>query len=315
MIGATMIKKLIVKNFQSHEKTSLDFVKGVNVIVGRSQSGKTALVRALQWCLFNRPTGYRFHREGADSPTTVTVEVDDKRIRHIKDKRTNKYHIGKKTFDKVGRDLPDLVSQALNVSELNVQSQLDSHFLITSSPGIVAKTINRITKFDKIDTWIKTLTKKINSLSSERDMLGSDIEHIGEELKKFKGLAKIKLKIEKLKEIESNISTIKIEKIDLADAIQSLTATEESSKWAGDVKKLKAKCDKAEKIEQRLKELQDQHEGIATYLEVKSLLKDLILEQTEKVKEYKQALKDKKVCPTCFRPIDDHTIKQILEEI
>jgi exonuclease SbcC len=310
-----MVKKLIVKNFQSHEKTLLEFVKGVNVIVGRSQSGKTALVRALQWCLFNRPSGFRFNREGCESPTTVTVEVDGKRIRHIKEKRSNIYHINKKVFSKVGRDVPDLVKQTLNVSELNVQSQLDSHFLITSSPGIVAKTINRITKFDKIDAWTKKLTRKINSLSAERDMLDGEIKDIGEEIKRFKGLAGINTKIQSLKGLDSHVTSCENEIDDLSSMVDSLEQAKQDISWAGEIEKLKAKCKGAEVLEQKIDELTEQEEALELYVHTVELLQNQKEEQASLIKEYKKALKKEKVCPTCFRPIDNHTIDQILEEL
>jgi len=49
-----MLKKISIQNFQSHKKTELDLVDGINVIYGLSQSGKSAILRALNWIIFNR---------------------------------------------------------------------------------------------------------------------------------------------------------------------------------------------------------------------------------------------------------------------
>ena len=48
-----MLKKLILKNFQSHSDSELEFDKGINVICGNSDSGKSSIIRSFIWaCLF-----------------------------------------------------------------------------------------------------------------------------------------------------------------------------------------------------------------------------------------------------------------------
>ena len=49
-----MIKSVEFQNFQSHKKTILEFVPGVNIIVGLSDAGKSAVMRAIKWCLKNQ---------------------------------------------------------------------------------------------------------------------------------------------------------------------------------------------------------------------------------------------------------------------
>ncbi len=56
------IKELHIREFQSHEATALQFHPGLNVLVGPSDSGKSAIVRALRWCLHNEPRGEAFIR-------------------------------------------------------------------------------------------------------------------------------------------------------------------------------------------------------------------------------------------------------------
>jgi len=53
------IKRLIIENFQSHQKTIVDLgqVGELTTIVGPSDSGKTAILRALRLLLFNTPLG------------------------------------------------------------------------------------------------------------------------------------------------------------------------------------------------------------------------------------------------------------------
>ena len=88
-----MIKKLNILNFQSHKDTSLSFAPGVNVIVGASDSGKSAIIRALRWLIWNRPVGdaFRSHWGGETQVVVVTDELDT--ITRLKEKSGNYYFI------------------------------------------------------------------------------------------------------------------------------------------------------------------------------------------------------------------------------
>jgi exonuclease SbcC len=48
------IEKLKIKNFQSHHDTEIEFGPGINVITGTSDAGKTGILRALMFVLYNQ---------------------------------------------------------------------------------------------------------------------------------------------------------------------------------------------------------------------------------------------------------------------
>jgi exonuclease SbcC len=47
------IQKLKIKNFQSHHDTEIEFGPGINVITGTSDAGKTSILRAIMFVLYN----------------------------------------------------------------------------------------------------------------------------------------------------------------------------------------------------------------------------------------------------------------------
>ena len=47
------LKRVRLENFQSHKNSIIDFDRGLNVIVGPSDSGKSAIIRAIKWALYN----------------------------------------------------------------------------------------------------------------------------------------------------------------------------------------------------------------------------------------------------------------------
>ena len=164
------MKSIKISNFQSHEDTQLNLDPHVNIIVGQSSSGKTAIFRAIEWLNSNRPLGTRFITHGKEK---ATVKIDD-----VEGVKSNKgktfYKVGDSTFDS-GSNIPDLVLEKLNLTELNVQNQLDEHFLITSSPGEVARTFNRILNIEKVDEYVSKLTRSINT---EKTMIDGDTERL-----------------------------------------------------------------------------------------------------------------------------------------
>jgi DNA repair ATPase RecN len=107
------MKNIKIQNFQSHKNTELNLHPNVNIIVGQSSSGKTAIFRAIEWLNTNRPLGTRFISHG-ERKSEVTID-DITGIKTDKGK-TSFTVLGRDTFDS-GSNVPDLVVQSLNLSE------------------------------------------------------------------------------------------------------------------------------------------------------------------------------------------------------
>jgi DNA repair exonuclease SbcCD ATPase subunit len=196
-----MIQKLNIRNFQSHKDSALEFHPGVNVIVGRSDSGKTAILRALRWLIWNRPGGDDFRSDWGGN-TVVKLTVDDRELMRGKAKE-NVYSIeqpggGHKMLMAFGKDVPEEIQKALNIDETNLQKQFDAPFLLTLSPGAVAGHFNKIAHLDQIDSSVSYVNGKIlkigNIISSNTD----DLTSWEEELEKYKYLDKFEIDLEDL---------------------------------------------------------------------------------------------------------------------
>src|SRR4030042_1376232 len=130
-----MLNSLKIENFQSHKNTFLEFSPGINIISGSSNNGKTAILRALHWTFFNRPQGIAFKSTFSDKKETckVSLIINDTEITRERNNSINSYQVGSSLFTTIGNDVPSEVSSAINISELNIQSQFEKHFLITDS--------------------------------------------------------------------------------------------------------------------------------------------------------------------------------------
>ena len=70
------IKSLKLINFQSHRETKINFHKGLTVILGQTDQGKSAIIRALKWVLYNEPRGTDFITAGSKY-CRVELEMED----------------------------------------------------------------------------------------------------------------------------------------------------------------------------------------------------------------------------------------------
>ena len=160
-----MIKSISIRNFQSHRSSVLKFTKGVNVIVGESDSGKTAILRALKWVMYNKPNGDSFRRHNTDN-TSVSLFIDKQTIAREKGKN-NVYALDDKEFKAFGTKVPTEISDVINMNDINFQSQFDSHFLLNKSGGQVASFFNELANFEKIDSSLIAINSNIRKIKSE----------------------------------------------------------------------------------------------------------------------------------------------------
>ena len=198
-----MIENLTIKNFQSHKDTELTFSPGINAITGTSDSGKSAILRALKLLTNNRPRGIAFRTFDylkPKGPTEVTLTIDKTVIKRIRDKNTNQYKLGKEVFDTVKSDVPEEVTQFLNLHETAVQGQHESYFLLQNSPGEVAKKLNKIANLEIIDFVLKSVNSNINENNREIKRTKIMIEQSEEEIAEFEHLDEVEKIINSLTE-------------------------------------------------------------------------------------------------------------------
>ena len=159
-----MIDSIELKNFQAHSSTKLEFHKGVNIIVGRSDQGKSSIIRALRWVVTNRPTGIAFRKQGTDM-VSVTLSVDGTKISRDKSDKVNRYVFKGEEYKALRSDVPTVVSDVLNFGIANIQTQHEQYFLLQSSPGDAAKTINTIANLQIIGDTIRNANSYIAGAS------------------------------------------------------------------------------------------------------------------------------------------------------
>ncbi len=215
------IRSIEIINFQSHKNTKISFENGLNVISGPSDNGKSAIIRALKWVLYNEPKGTDFITQGENSCRVSITLSDGTIVARERSGGKNIYRLGDQegnetTFEGFGGDIPPEILKAHGILKLHIDSsasqciniadQLEAPFLISQPGSVKAKAIGKLVGVNVIDEAIKELTKEVSSIQSQERSVQGELEGIKEQLKAYEGLPRVK---EYLDIKENKITVIK----------------------------------------------------------------------------------------------------------
>lgn len=154
-----MITKIKLTNFQKHKSLEAEFTPGLNVIVGPSDAGKSAIFRALDFALNNGAKKSNVVSYG-EKTASVELTINNRAIKREKGKSKNIYEVDDQLLKAFGANVPDEVANVTNLSEINFQSQHDKSFLLSATPGEVARYLNKLINLDVIDKLLSSLNSK-----------------------------------------------------------------------------------------------------------------------------------------------------------
>ena len=201
-----MIQEVTIENFQSHKFTHLEFDKGVNVLVGDTDSGKSALIRSLEFAIWNKLSGKSLVSHWGGE-LKVSLKVDDNIIIRKKDKKDT-YTLNDTEFAAIGNKVPDEISSILNMDEINLQSQIDSFFLLNETSGYVASYLNQIANLGQIDSTTKAIKSELNETKRNIEHDATSLQEKEKELLAYSFLDELKVDLYEVEELQSSWSDL-----------------------------------------------------------------------------------------------------------
>lgn len=214
------IQSIQLKNFQSHIDSTLNFSSGLNVIVGPSDSGKTSIIRAIKWVLYDEPQGDAVLRTGADE-VYVKIEMSDGSwIEKSRKKKKTVYVLydiltsKKETFQGSRGDVKQRVGSILGMrfdedggkSSYNLQEQLAAPFLLSDSGPTKAAAIGQLIGLDVIDEATKGTRSDITSKKQQINRILKEESRLDEILRRYEGLEEAEMQLNKTENLLSRIS-------------------------------------------------------------------------------------------------------------
>lgn len=218
------IKKIVLRNFQSHSFTTIELSPKINVFLGKGNRGKSAIIRALKWVFFNEPQGSSFIKKGEtyascaitlDNDYTIIRERGDKINRYVLITPDNK----RVEYSNFGREIPQDIKKILKIEALPIENglklspqikdQMEAVYLLNETPSTLHSTLLTISGGQTIDDAIKSLSLDLDRLNRREKDLKKEIEDKENTLKIYEGIdekkseiLKIKKEIDLLKKLE-----------------------------------------------------------------------------------------------------------------
>lgn len=220
------IKSIELQNFQSHAKTIIEPAGPgfLTVITGPSDSGKTAIIRALKWLLYNQPQGAEFTRTGASMVRVAVDYAGGITVARERTKATNRYKIvrpgtgenGPEVFEGFGNAVPLEVQEVTGIRPikiadqellLNLSEQLDPPFLgqkSTTAPAR-AKILGKLAGTEEIDVAGAGVGKDLYRRGQDEKRLASEIEELEKRIGEYAWIEELAERIAELEQLLDGI--------------------------------------------------------------------------------------------------------------
>ena len=214
-----------LENFQSHADTRLDLDRHLNAIVGPSDQGKSAILRAIWWVLYNEPKGKAIEAAIRVGESSVAVElgyVSGQRVlrRRSKSKAGSGEYVvyppeGEnheiteakvKRFTGFGDTIPPDVVRVTGAVPVPIardvrrvvhfHRQHDPYFLLSESPSVQASALAYLAGAERGDSALRILTTATGQLRRERKARQQELEDLAGQLQRFADLEDEKRRLE-----------------------------------------------------------------------------------------------------------------------
>lgn len=261
---------------------------------------------------------FRSNFSKGDTKVAITLE-NNNQVVHIKSKKENYYVVvtdkGEMKFDKIGTGVPDLVDSLINISEVNIQQQLDQPFLATSSSGEIFRTISKITKIDQATSWIQSLNKQINEQRYKQTNIKDDIAEIDSKFDALEDLDELGETINELSEVQKEIKHLETSYYEIQDLLAKIKEDEHIMSLNRAYQNVKRKVKKIQRLKNKIGKLRADR---VLANETKKLHQEISVHKRRKklfVSQYIDELKKNKRCPTCFLELSQKALRRVTIEV
>lgn len=297
------IKQVILENFQSHKYSVIDLSSQLNVIVGPSDSGKSAIIRGIKWVLYNEPSGDYFIKEGETYSAVTLIFGDNVKVKRYRSKTKNAYYLYNQDGDELkfegfGTRVPEEIINMIGIEKIfldgdqtnaiNLGEQLEGSFLISERGATRASAIGRLVGVNVIDDALKETLRDSRNTSITMRHLEDSIIKLETELKEYNYLDDLNSRINKLENFQKIIHH-KEEKLDkLKELNNSLIDTNNNLIKVRSYLDRLNKIDKLEEIVKKINDVNFTYNIFRNKQNVLRNVKENIRENTHHINKFKE---------------------------
>lgn len=229
-----MVRKLVLKNFQSWVNLEVELT-AINIIVGETNSGKSAILRALAGVFYNNLEGSGFVHD-QQHVCAVEIHTETSVVTLVKGQNINRYLLDDKVFDKMGKAVPEEIQEALRIHEvvfdddtslrLQLQSQMDAPFLLSDQGVKATRLLGTVSKAATVYQAARLTSQKKRAKASEVAAL-SKVESMAlEKLRSYDYLDQVEDSVKTLEALNTKVDNIR----NVSEAIASAFSTVKQAK-------------------------------------------------------------------------------------
>lgn len=234
-----------VKNFQSmvHQVVEID---GFSTVVGRSNVGKSAIVRAIKAALTGAPAD-SYVRHGASCLRLVknaktckcfcSVRITGSGIDLLWEKgdTINRYMYNGVEYSVPGRGTPEFLGDgfsriSLGSGEktlLQVSDQFDPLFLLNNSGTVVADVLSDVAKLDQINAATRLVEKDRKEAVAVRKVRDRDRDDLQKVIDGYSGLDSVLGEVSRIEELAQKVDQLEVEESKISRYFDAVLAAEE----------------------------------------------------------------------------------------
>jgi exonuclease SbcC len=216
--------KLTLQDFQCHRRLEIPLSQ-ITTIVGSSDSGKSAIVRALNYLCLNNLRGNSFITHGKDK-CAITLEVDGQTIQRTKTKTSNSYATETNEYAAVSSEVPPEIAKILNIGEINIANQHDPLFWFSLTSGQLAKELNAIADIAWVDRVLQVSVSDLRKLNAEIDVTNSRVSELEAESKQTEWTIQADEELQRLESLEAKCEYLAESRHRLSELVNRLESAQ-----------------------------------------------------------------------------------------
>jgi hypothetical protein len=244
--------KIEIKDFQSIEREVIE-IDGFSALSGRSNIGKSAIIRAIKAALTGAPAdGYVRHNlecprvtKGAKSCKcfcSVHIIGDDLDLLWEKGDLINRYVHNGTEYTVVGRGTPDFLMQGfapIKLGEekdiLQISDQFKPIFILDKPGTVAADVLSDVAKLDEINIAMRLVERDRKDAKATRKVREKDILDLQQSLMSYEGLDEAVGLVPALESADQQVEVIKNKLVQLDQYIEYIFSLGSQIKLLKDV--------------------------------------------------------------------------------
>lgn len=226
-----------IRNFQSIERVTVQ-IDGFTALVGRSNIGKSAIVRAVKSALTGAPVdamvrhGPECSRHLKDTKTckcacSVAIRAKDFDLFWEKGDSVNRYVFNGKEYTVAGKGTPEFLQDTFGLVKIaeakelvQIADQFSPIFLLDQTGTVVADVLSDVARLDSINVAMRLVEKDRKEAASNRKLREKDVLELKIRSMSYDGLDAV---VTQVRDVEGKLLAIDSGRAKVADLDRTLT--------------------------------------------------------------------------------------------